>query len=321
VDSRLLTLLACPRDFAPLTDEGASLACPHGHRYAVVEGIPIFLLTEVPQTHWVADDALGVAVAGRADAPAAVAEGGIDPFVQQAIGATSGNLYRGVVGRLSRYPLPACPLPPGEGRVLVDVGCNWGRWSLAAARAGYVVIGIDPAFDAVRAARRVARQLGIDAQFIVGDARHLPFRSRSVDVVFSFSVLQHLSEADVAQAAASMGRVLAERGECLVQMASRWGVRSLMQQARRRFRRPKAFEVRYWTPGALRACFTQQVGTARLEPDAYLSLNARPEDADLLSAPGRAVVTVSQLMVAAAKRVPPLTWLADSVWVRARLKG
>ena len=102
----------------------------------------------------------------------------IDPVVAYLIAATNGLMYRHLIGRLESYPIPDIDLPPGEGRTLLDVGCSWGRWSLAAARLGYTVIGIDPSLGAVMAARRVARQLNLAATFLVGDARHLPFAGR-----------------------------------------------------------------------------------------------------------------------------------------------
>lgn len=54
-------------------------------------------------------------------------------------------------------------------------------------------MGIDPSLKAIRAARRVARQLGVEAFYIVGDNRFLPFRTETLDQFFSYSVLQHLS--------------------------------------------------------------------------------------------------------------------------------
>ena len=55
-------------------------------------------------------------------------------------------------------------------------------------------MGIDPSLDAVLAARRVSRQLGVEASFVVGDARFLPFANDSFDTVFCYSVLQHFSK-------------------------------------------------------------------------------------------------------------------------------
>jgi SAM-dependent methyltransferase len=314
--SALLDLLACPRDGATLARDGDGLICREGHRYAIVDDIPILLVADVPQTHWVIDLALGVAKTGKADAAPAVPDGGIDPFVQQAVGATHGNLYGHLIGNLPRYPIPEFPLKPSGPTMLIDLGCNWGRWSLSAARAGFRVVGLDPAFDGVRAARRVARQLGIQADFVVADARFIPIRRGAADVVFSNGVLQHFSYEDVEQAVSSAAQVLKPGGLCFIQMAARWGPRSLVQQARRG-RKARAFEVRYWLPSRLLECFSRRVGPATLEPDSFFCLNARPDELDLMTATGRIVVRASVACTRLARAVPPLTRLADSVWVRA----
>ena len=47
------------------------------------------------------------------------------------------------------------------------------------------------------AARRICRELGVDVQFVVGDARHLPFANSVFDITFSYSVLQHFPKEDV----------------------------------------------------------------------------------------------------------------------------
>ena len=119
----------------------------------------------------------------------------VDEHVLASLIKTHGNLYRGA--RLTRYPIPRFPLPEGAGRTLLDIGCNWGRWTIAASRAGWRTTGIDRAKKSVGAACRVAEQLGVDAEYVVGDARELPFGEGSFDAVFSYSVLQHLSKEDV----------------------------------------------------------------------------------------------------------------------------
>ena len=86
----------------------------------------------------------------------------IDKSWQGEIPYTSGNLYFSIQNKLTRYPIPECRLPQGNGERLLDIGCNWGRWSIAAAQKGYRPVGIDPSLDAVLAARRVSRQLGVE---------------------------------------------------------------------------------------------------------------------------------------------------------------
>ena len=106
---------------------------------------------------------------------------------------------------------------------MVDIGCGWGRWCIAAARAGFKPIGLDVHIDALAAAGRVSRQLGVQANFVCSDAEHLPFQSRTVDWVFSYSVLQHLDKAKVLFIFAEIARVLKPGGVCLIQLPNVWG--------------------------------------------------------------------------------------------------
>ena len=87
------------------------------------------------------------------------------PWSPTSVGATNGILYKDAIGKLDHYPIPVLRMPPGAGRRLLDIGCNWGRWSIAAARLGYRPIGIDPSLGAVLAAKRVSEKLGLDVQF------------------------------------------------------------------------------------------------------------------------------------------------------------
>jgi len=196
LNKSLLDILVCPRDHGALRDDGHQLTCTAGHRYAIVDGIPVFLLSEVPQTHIKGTRALTAAEDGAAPLPplAEIDSKEIDPFVKSVIASTNGSLYRYLVGTLNEYPIPSLRLPARDGKLFVEIGCNWGRWCVAAARAGYRVIGVDPSFKSLRAARRAAQQLGVKVDYVVGDGRHLPFAGGAVDQVFSYRVLQHLSK-------------------------------------------------------------------------------------------------------------------------------
>src|ERR1035438_811991 len=54
----LLEIIVCPRDKQLLREAGDFLLCPKAHRYRVVEGIPILLVSEAQQTHIEGDRAL-----------------------------------------------------------------------------------------------------------------------------------------------------------------------------------------------------------------------------------------------------------------------
>lgn len=319
LDRSLAEILVCPRDKLALREAPGRVVCPNGHSYAVVEGIPILLLSETPQTHIEGSRSLEVAQLGEAaELPQFnVAPHEIDPFVQKAIGATNGSLYQHLVGKLTEYPIPKLRLPPGEGKLFLEIGCSWGRWCLAAARIGYRPLGIDPSLKGVRAARRVARQLGVEAHYVVADGRFLPFPNGIVDQVFSYSVLQHLPREDVYATLRETGRVLRVGGQCQVQLANAFGLRCLYHQARRRFREGKGFEVRYWTPKELSAAFRIALGAPQISVDGFLSLNVQASDLHFLPWKYRMLVRASESLRKLSEIVPPLTYAADSLYVTA----
>jgi uncharacterized protein YbaR (Trm112 family) len=144
INPELLALLACPRDHASLAIDGDELCCPSGHRYPLVDGIPVFLLAEFPQTIRCAVaslqaaqtgtggplyiETLALSAAAKQSVKNDIARGAaIDPVIAWLIGNTSGLGYRHLIGRLPCYPIPDIPLGPGNGDLLLDIGCNWGR--------------------------------------------------------------------------------------------------------------------------------------------------------------------------------------------------
>lgn len=222
--------LRCPADKQELTDVdgGARLRCPHGHEFPVINDIPVMLLSE-----WVPTDSefnqTTEAVANGTD-PLAIfppAQGGdtVDPITQAYVAGSCGNMYLSAVKRLSRYPIPRLRLPDGNGKLLLDIGCAWGRWSLSAARRGWRPVGIDPSLRNVLAGQRIAKQLGHDVAFVVADGRYLPFANHSFDAVFSYSVLQHLSKENVRCVLREVRKVLTAAGVSLIEMPNTYGLR------------------------------------------------------------------------------------------------
>jgi SAM-dependent methyltransferase/uncharacterized protein YbaR (Trm112 family) len=319
LDKRLLDLIVCPRDRDPLTHRADQLSCPQGHIYPIVDDVPILLVREMRQTHIEGERSLAVAEAGAAaDLPKfEVRSDQIDPFVNRSIGATNGSLYQHLVGNLREYPIPDLRLPSGEGKSFLEIGCNWGRWCIAAARLGYCSVGIDPSLKSIRAARRVAQQLGITAHYAVADGRCMPFPDRAFDQAFSYSVLQHLSRDNVRSVLSEVRRVLHPNGGYQLQMPNAFGIRCLYHQARRHFRDGRDFEVRYWTPRKLASVFSEALGSAQLSVDGYFSLNAQISDLRFLPPKYRVLVRVSDRLRKLSRVFPPLLYAADSLYVTA----
>lgn len=340
LDPWLESTLACPRDLKRLHRRGSDrLECEDGHSYPIISGVPVLLRDDVAQTIGVAErsmaaareratrttelDALYIDTLGiseeqkRGVAELARSGGRIDPVVAYMVAATNGLMYEDAVGTLAEYPIPILRLPEGRGQSLLDIGCNWGRWSIAAARLGYRPVGIDPSLGAVLAAKRVSEKLGLSTQFCVADGRHLPFAPDSFDNAFSYSVLQHMSIENVSLVLRAVRRVLKSGGQALVQMPNKYGVRGLYHQARRRFREPRDFEVRYWTLGDLSATFEAEIGPNEISVDCFFGLGLQPSDKHMMPPAKRALIHGSEALRHISQLVPPLSYAADSVYVRA----
>jgi ubiquinone/menaquinone biosynthesis C-methylase UbiE len=71
-----------------------------------------------------------------------------------------------------------------RGKRVIDVGCGDGRMALGCAPYASEVIGVDPDPEAIRLARRKAREQGAaNVRFKVGVAQELPFADEHFDVV------------------------------------------------------------------------------------------------------------------------------------------
>ena len=300
MDAWLEQNLVCPRDFTALVIEGEALVCPTGHSYPYIDGVPVMLLAEERPTHAHCVESIRFAADRQQDrqkrshhAVATPTTGGtIDPFVQQNVAATCGLMYRSAINRLSEYPIPSVPLP----------------------------VGIDPAIEAVLAARRVAAQLGSPARYLVADARHLPFRPGAFDVVHSYSVFQHFAKDDVRHSLTEVGRVLKTGGKSVVQMPNKSGLRNLCVQLMRGFRDPadpSSFLTRYWSMREICQAFEAAVGPTTLTVDGYFYTSAGSGIARELPWRFRVLLELSVLLTKLSGTVSPLKFLADSVYAES----
>lgn len=57
----LRSVIVCPRDRSAFVFDRDRVSCAHGHEYAIVEDVPILLVSDVEQTHPAAEASLEVA--------------------------------------------------------------------------------------------------------------------------------------------------------------------------------------------------------------------------------------------------------------------
>ena len=97
--------------------------------------------------------------------------------------------HRELVERIAEELADVLP-PPGP---VADLGCGPGAHSLALARRGYDVVGVDGSPRMVGVARARAQREGVDATFEVHDvSAPLRFEDASLGGVVAILVLQHL---------------------------------------------------------------------------------------------------------------------------------
>lgn len=96
------------------------------------------------------------------------------------------------------------------GKQVLDLGCAGGFMAEALAQKGAEVTGIDPAAEAIAAARAHADASGLDIAYDVGVGEALPYGPAQFDVVVCVDVLEHVT--DLTQVLAEIARVLRPGG-------------------------------------------------------------------------------------------------------------
>ena len=95
-----------------------------------------------------------------------------------------------VPGRLKHFDR----LIDWQGKQVLDLGCAGGFMAEALARRGAQVTGIDPAAEAIAAARQHATAEGLDIAYDVGVGEALPYDPAGFDAVVCVDVLEHVTD-------------------------------------------------------------------------------------------------------------------------------
>ena len=106
-----------------------------------------------------------------------------------------------------------------QGKRVLDLGCAGGFMAEALAARGAIVTGIDPAAEAIAAARAHAGQAGPVIRYEVGVGEALPYEAGDFDAVVCVDVLEHVS--DLPQVLAEVARVLRPGGVFLFDTINR----------------------------------------------------------------------------------------------------
>lgn len=118
-----------------------------------------------------------------------------------------------------KLPLNIASIQPGM--FIVDIGCGRGEIIRHCALEGAIAWGLDYSWDAVSLSREtlsVLREKDIDGKIGIqqADAKHLPLKSESVDVVFMLDVVEHLLPEELSLTLSEINRILKPGGRLII---------------------------------------------------------------------------------------------------------
>lgn len=174
--SELLVCPACRNGLEWRAEQARCTTC--GAVYEIVDGIPVLRPAE-------SDGA-----AGRKDDQAAYFDEA-DPEFEVTRPHGTPWLYQWLLAEKFRRSLDALPFSP-EGLTAVTICGGSGMDAEFLARAGASVVSTDISLGAAQRTRERAERYGLDVLPVVADAEALPFRDRSVDLVYVHDGLHHL---------------------------------------------------------------------------------------------------------------------------------
>lgn len=170
---KLSDILVCPRCRTKLSRKGTSLICSRNHRYKTYKKIPImanldeYLLEEAKA--WEDEWKKGVS--------------------KRALAAYKKNMevYK-KLGYWEETGEAAKVLPSNKDSVVLDLGC--GNGTSTANIKGKLVVGVDLSDEQMARAKMKYK----NRDFVVADARHLPFATSSFDMIVAINLLHHVNE-------------------------------------------------------------------------------------------------------------------------------
>jgi uncharacterized protein YbaR (Trm112 family) len=232
--SALSALIVCPDCYGELLDDVGRLACTNcGRTYPVVDGIPVFVGPELfdhDELDHLSGEADGGHAAARDDHKAEqAAYFDRDALAGFEIERPSGTpaFYRFLLAEKFRRAVQ--PFGRLDGWTALTVCGGSGMDAEFLANVGAAVISSDISLGAARRTSERSRRHGVRIVSIVADVEHLPFRDRSIDLVYVHDGLHHLAKPEIGlvEMARVAGRAISitePARATITRLAVRWGM-------------------------------------------------------------------------------------------------
>ncbi|TAK05895.1 MAG: methyltransferase domain-containing protein [Candidatus Manganitrophaceae bacterium] len=152
---------------------------------------------------------------------------------------------------------------PGERTI--DIGCGTGIYTLALARRGAHVVGVDPSWEMISIAREKFRRVGLPGLFVLGSAEALPFRPGSFDLALAVTSLCFVRSPD--QSIKETHRVLKPEGRLVLGELNRFSPWALWRRLKGLFTDTIYNQAHFWGKRELERLLRRRgfcVGAARM---------------------------------------------------------
>lgn len=120
---------------------------------------------------------------------------------------------------LHNYMLKTIPFNSYESKLVLEVGSGSGIDSAEFAKHGAEVMSLDFTENGTRSTRDLFREIKLTPRVVRATAQSLPFPDATFDLVYSFGVLHHIP--DIQVAVKEIARVLRPKGELICMLYNR----------------------------------------------------------------------------------------------------
>ncbi len=126
-----------------------------------------------------------------------------------------------------------------HGKRILEVGCGKGNELVQFCQSGAMCTGLDFSEMAIQLLKRRSEMENVPLALVQGDARSLPFKFESFDVVFSQGVLEHFTQPSILLH--EQYRILRPGGSLVVEVPNKWTLYTIYKKV--------LMAMNCWAPG------------------------------------------------------------------------
>ncbi len=132
-----------------------------------------------------------------------------------------------------------------EKRLLLDMGCGTGRYSILFSKRGAEVVAVDSSIEMLSFAKEKIKREGLKISLILGVAEKLPFKERCFDLAVSVTSLCFVESPQ--RSIEEMDRVAKKGGKVVVGALNKWSFYSLGKRISTKFKESVWSRARFYS--------------------------------------------------------------------------